>query len=376
MKKLFLILAAACLFFACSNQKSFKISGTITDFGNPDVSTMLYLKTRVANEELLSIDSTYLSKDGSFILKGKSSETDLYFIADRDNVFFLRIFVEPGDIITVSGNAYDIANINIEGSETQKLYDDYLALLTPFQEKQMEIEQKFYAFMQNANINENELQQIQTELIVDYEQWEDRITATTLDFIGDHANSIVAAYLVFRNTNNSSVSAEIEEQLQLLNPKMDNKFVKSVKDRIEKVQQTEVGVVLPTIELPDPEGTHISLESLRGKYVLVDFWASWCRPCVAEIPNLKNAYKKYHEKGFEIYSISLDESREAWLNGIAKHEMNWLNVSDVQGFNSPVAKQLAVSYVPHTFLIDPQGVILAVDLREDALENILADKMK
>ncbi|MCL1850819.1 MAG: AhpC/TSA family protein [Bacteroidetes bacterium] len=376
MKKLILIFAAACLLFSCSTEKTFKISGILTDFGNPDEPTMLYLKTRNANEQLVNIDSTFLTKKETFVLKGKSSETDLYFLADKDNVFFLRVFVDPGDKITVTGNAVETSAIKIEGSKTQALYDEYLSSLAPIQEEQETIRQNYMMYAQNPSIPEDEFENIEKELIASFEALNKNIEDITTEFIKANSTSIVAAYLVYRNTVTISNSAEIEQQLQLLDPTMSNKFATLVKERVEKVKQTEVGAVLPGFELPDPEGKLISLESMRGKYVLVDFWASWCRPCLGEIPNLKIAYEKYHDKGFEIISISLDDDKEAWINGVAQHELVWLNVSDLQAFNSPIAKQFAVAYVPHTFLLDPQGVILAVDLRGEELAGKLAEIMQ
>jgi peroxiredoxin len=376
MKKFILIFAVACLLFSCSNEKSFKVSGTITEFGNPDNTTLLYLKTQTAADELINIDSTNIAKDGSFVLKGKSSETDLFFLADRDNVFFLRFFVDAENTITVKGSATDIENIKIEGSKTHKLYEEYLTSLIPIEQGQDEIQQKYFTFMQDESISEEEMKNIEEELEAKYMQLEESKKLITNEFIKNNSNNMVAAYLVYRNTTSLSNSVEIEQQIQLLNPEMSNKFLTLSKSRLEKVKQTEVGAVLPNIELPDTEGKLISLESLRGKYVLVDFWASWCGPCVKEIPNLKKAYQKYHDKGFEILSISLDHEKESWLNGIEKHELNWLNVSDLKVFGSPFVKQLAVAYVPHTFLLDPNGVIIAVDLREDALENKLAEVMQ
>jgi len=373
MKKNILILVAACLLFSCSQEKKFQVSGTLNDFGNPDEPTMLYLKTRNINEEMVNIDSTFLTKDGKFVLKGKSLETDLFFLADKDNVFAMRFFVDPGNKIKVSGSAISIPDIQMEGSATHALYDKYLSIIKPMQEEQEEIYQTYQIYAQNRNIPEERRQDILEELVASYEQLEDIISQATLEFIGANSNSIVASHLVYLNANSLSNVAEIEKQLQLLNPEMNNKFVTLVKKIIERIKLTSVGAVLPNIELPDAEEKLISLESLRGKYVLVDFWATWCGPCVRTIPNLKKVYQLYHEKGFEIYSISIDVNHAAWLDGLAKYELNWINVVDLEG--SPTAKQMAVRYIPHTFLLDPNGVILAVNLREEELENRLAEVM-
>jgi len=376
MKKILLIFAAACLLAGCSNEKTFKISGTLTDFGNPDEPIMIYLKTRDANEQLINIDSTYLTKNESFVLKGRSSETDLYFLADKDNVFVLRFFVDPGNKIKINGSAVNIPEIKIEGSTTQLFFEEFLALLEPVLNEQENIRhlyQNYAQYYQNEFISEEEFQQIEEELIASFNQFEEEINTITLDFIASHSTHLVAAYLVYRNTLSANNLTEIEEQLQLLNPEMKNKYVTHIKNLIERIKQTEPGAVLPNIELPDADGNLISLESLRGKYVLVDFWATWCTPCIREIPNLKKLYEKYHSKGFEIYSISLDYDYNAWLNGLIMYELNWINVSDVEG--SPTAIQMGVRYIPHTFLLDPDGVILSVNLREEALENKLSELM-
>ena len=170
-----------------------------------------------------------------------------------------------------------------------------------------------------------------------------------------------------------NTSAEIEEQLQWLDPALKNKFITLTKEIMERVKQTEVGSVLPNIELPDAEDKTVSLESLRGKYVLVDFWATWCGPCMMELPNLQKTYQKYHEKGFEVYSISLDHSKDEWLEGIKTNEIKWVCVKDLEG--SPVAKKLAIKYIPTTFLLNPEGVIVAFNLRGEELENKLAELM-
>jgi thiol-disulfide isomerase/thioredoxin len=376
MKRICLIIVVACLLFSCANEKTFKISGTITDFGNPEEPTMLYLKTRTISEELVCLDSTYLSKEGKFVLQGKSSETDLYFLADMDNVFFIRVFVEPGNRITVSGSAINFTSVKIKGSKTQALYESYLALLVPVQEKQEQIRQDYYTYSQDMSISEEGFQKIEEELIAAFEQLEGDVKSITFDFINANSNNIVGAYLVYRNTSTSSNSGEVEAQLQWLNPAMSNKFVTQLKERIEKMKLIEIGALLPNIELPDTKDHFISLESLRGKYVLVDFWASWCGPCLKEVPNLKKAYSAYHAKGFEIYSISLDNNKIAWLDGIEKHELNWLHVSDLLAFDSPVAKLLAVNYIPRTFLLDANGVIIAVNVREDALINKLSEVLQ
>ena len=375
MKKLLLIFVSACFLISCSQKKSFQISGTITNFGSPVSATMLYLKIRTVNDNLISIDSTFIKNDGTFTLKGESAETDLYFLADKDNVFFLRIFVEPGRKITVNGNATDFYNIRIDGSMTQTLYDEYLTSLAEIEVQKETIYHNYSVYKQDPSLSENEIKKIREDFSTKLQQLDELSETTAINFIKENANSIVATYLVYKNALSCNNSTDIESQLQLLDKSMNNKFIALTKKHLEKLKQREIGNVLHNIELPNPEGKIISLKSLRGNYVLVDFWATWCTPCVEAIPNLKKVYREYHKKGFEIYSISLDQRREEWIKGITQYELEWINVSDLLVFNSPVVKQLVVTYIPNTFLIDPEGKILAVDLRESELEKKLSEVM-
>lgn len=150
---------------------------------------------------------------------------------------------------------------------------------------------------------------------------------------------------------------------------------KQIDSYLTRMQRSEVGAKAPPIEGKTPDGKVLALKDVMGKYTLVDFWASWCRPCRMENPNVVKAYQKYHDKGFNILSVSLDKKNqeEAWKRAIEQDNMTWHHVSKLMYFNDPAAKQYNVNAIPATFLLDENGIIIAKNLRGSALHNKLEE---
>lgn len=147
-------------------------------------------------------------------------------------------------------------------------------------------------------------------------------------------------------------------------------------EMVEKMKVTAVGQPAPEISLPNPEGKVIPLSSLRGKYVLVDFWAKWCGPCRRENPNIVRAYNTYKDKGFTVYGVSLDRSKEDWLQGIREDGLTWTHVSDLKYWQSEAAKIYNITAIPFSLLLDPNGIIIAKNLRGAALDEKLEEIFK
>jgi peroxiredoxin len=144
-------------------------------------------------------------------------------------------------------------------------------------------------------------------------------------------------------------------------------------DMVEKMRATAIGQVAPEIELPNPEGQLVKLSSLRGKYVLVDFWAKWCGPCRQENPNVVRAYQAYKDKGFTVFGVSLDRNKQDWLRAIQEDNLTWTHVSDLKYFQSEAAIAYNITGIPFSLLLDPNGVIIAKNLRGPELHRKLAE---
>ena len=139
-------------------------------------------------------------------------------------------------------------------------------------------------------------------------------------------------------------------------------------DRVEILRSVQIGQPAPDFTQNDTAGNPLTLSSLKGKYLLVDFWASWCSPCRTENPNVVEAWKKYHKKGFDILGVSLDRNRDKWIEAIDKDDLTWNHVSDLQYWSNAAAKLYGVNLIPANVLLDPEGIIIGRNLKGEDLQ--------
>ena len=192
-----------------------------------------------------------------------------------------------------------------------------------------------------------------------------------------HPASPVSAYLFMRNFATRMDYDGVKAIRDKFDASLDTTvYVKQIDDLLGRLVNLRVGATAPDFTLNDPDGKPVSLSSLRGKYVLVDFWASWCPDCRKENPNIVAAYKKYKDKNFTVLGVSLDRKKEPWVAAIEKDGLTWTHVSDLQGWNTPVADLYVIKWIPKNYLINPEGVILASGLEGEALDAKLAEVLK
>lgn len=360
MKQLLTLVVIFSLLIACNNPKGNAIiEGEI----NAQDISEIYL-IRSGDEQ--KIDTVHV-KDGKFTYATNVTEPTVYMVnlgPQQQPGFFM---LEEGKT-TLHYNPTAAEPLDIKGGKEQTLYHQFLTECKP-------IFQQMDSLGQSATAHENDeaylgqLQQLFFTL-------DASLKAKQLDFVKQHANQYVAGFIGVNYLNEKMDKSlqDAETVYALLDKKIQSSYYgKKLAEDIQKIKSTSIGQKAPDFTLNSSEGKPVSLASFKGKYVLVDFWASWCGPCRAENPNVVAAYQKFHAKGFEILGVSLDNQQPQWLAAIEKDKLAWTHVSDLKGWSSDVAATYAVQSIPANFLLDPQGVIIAKDLRGADLANKLAE---
>lgn len=242
-------------------------------------------------------------------------------------------------------------------------------------------QEEYTRFLKEQEVIQTESQTIQSSInkVQNQDSMRNRLTylqmqanAKFVEFLNYQKDNNLGAYMVYdvANKNQRMSSEDLQSLYNNLNEiGKKTHFGKLVAQRVNRLTAMDLGKIAPDFTLLDKNGKKHSLSSLKGKYVLVDFWASWCGPCVREIPNLKTAYKKYQSKGFEIMSVSIDRKKEQWLKALEKHNMPWTNVIDHDDNSKKITQTLYyVPTIPRTILLDKTGKVIGKDFRGNTLE--------
>ncbi|WP_455667929.1 redoxin domain-containing protein [Phocaeicola sp.] len=320
------VLAMAAL--SCSEEKKgYTLNGEISDV----TEGMVYLK-KYQDKSFISVDSAVIT-DGTFKFEGVCTEPLAYGLTTSGDSKRPLVFFLDNDKMQVKMNESG-KELSVTGSTVNDLY------------------------AQNAPLTRQDGYNIDS-------------------LVAAHPASAVTPYFIVKDF---AYKLNLEE-MKALRGKLDasldgTMYVNQMDDFIRRMENIQVGSVAPDFTLPDVEGNPVSLSSLRGKYVLIDFWASWCPDCRKENPNIVAAWEKFKNKNFTILGVSLDRKKEPWLAAIEKDQLTWTHVSDLKDWKSDAAVAYAIRWIPMNFLLDPDGVILATGLEGEALHQKLAEVLK
>lgn len=366
MKKLIIPALSAFALMSCGQvSDTYTFEGEAVGYAD---NTEIFVYTFQNNQS--KVIDTLVVQDGRFSSEYlKQNEPSLNFLRIQNDLLNLIYFPESQDLkATIYKDSINASYV--KGNAVNDNYTEYKRKTMNLAARNQQLAQESQQAMQQGNAGRiTELQSLQMNLQNEQKKLQQ-------DYIENNKNSIFSLMVLGEMLNqNALTSKQARDYLNSLDTKVSNHFMaRDIKNAIDRMGAGEIGSPAPSFSGPTPEGGEMSLEDALGKYTIIDFWASWCMPCRVENPNVVSAYRKYHDKGLNIISVSLDRpgGRNAWIGAIEKDEMDWYHISHLQFWNDPIAKKYGVRSIPATFLLDEDGIIIDKNLRGQALHVKLA----
>lgn len=374
MLPLILIMGIACSNTSSDSDAEKEMSEMSEDAGKGDhtvsikgtiiggESKPIFLQFVKANS-MEPLQTSTVDDKGNFQFFFSPEKTAFYRIGLHDQDGFFLI-VSPGEDIVIKAKSGELfKSYQVAGSVESM----NLKKLNRISSKRDSLN----IVLQTAQTNRD--QALFESAFTEYEQVQAGVDGQVKAFIDNNPTSF-ASLAALQSLNPDVDFAYFQKVITNLDGKANgNEIYDLLKQQVSQLSALAPGTMAPEINLPQPNGDMLSLSSLRGKYVLIDFWASWCGPCRRENPNVKKVYDKYHSKGFEILGVALDKTQAAWVTAIEQDQLNWKHVSDLKYWQSSVVPAYQVQAIPLTFLIDKEGKIIAKNLRGQALEDKLEE---
>lgn len=355
------------MFAACSGQP--ETGGYVVRGVAQHMSGQVISLSELTPKGLILMDTARVNADGSFEIRGHASEKT-FCTLNLTNGNILLVLDTASEIFCTA-DANDPEHYGIKGSPDSEELRRLLEINNRYIRQIKGIESRYAA----ASGDVPSVQQ-QDQIRHEYDSIMNNRKTELEQYVLSHTSSIIP-YFATNFLMPEGDFSFLEEVDRTMFSKFDqSKYAHDHHARVEKLRRTAIGLAAPDIVLPDPFGKTIALSSFRGKYVLVDFWASWCRPCREESPNLIRLYNRFKGFGFEIFSVSLDDNKDAWMKAINDDKLLWNHVSDLMKWNSSVVEQYNIESIPFTVLLNKDGKILAKNLRGEALAARVEEAMK
>ncbi|HNS18630.1 MAG TPA: TlpA disulfide reductase family protein [Bacteroidales bacterium] len=366
MRNLLLAILVIFLLGACTTttQDGYTIKGSVSGLAG----NVVLLQNRQGGT-WVTRDSVAASQ-GNFEMTGKVITPSMMYLRFEGTPGRVPIFVENA-AITITGSTDSLDRIGISGSASHAEYTAYVHSKDLLYQRYKELSEQY--LLADSAGNEDGKKAIDEEFrILEKKDKDDMI-----QFILGHPASFAAAYIA-RTDSYMLELEDLEKITDAFSPALDSsQYVKDLKERVVILKKVAIGQPAVDFTMADSAGNPVSLSSFRGKYVLVDFWASWCQPCRVENPNVVTCYRDFSPLGFDILGVSFDRNKEEWLQAIAEDTLTWTHVSDLSFWDNAAGKLYGINSIPSNVLLDPGQVIIAKNLRgEDLrvkLENIFSE---
>ncbi|MFC4633267.1 redoxin domain-containing protein [Dokdonia ponticola] len=373
MRRIFIV-ALGFLVFACAKEENYSIKGTAAGVSD---GTEIYLQELGENNQRIALDTAVVTAEAFVFNKPREKGKGIQILTTSLNRQQL-LLVKDQAPLTITLYKDSIASSLVTGSKANELFNTYTTNSRQLNKKKAELKQKLNQAQRetdgimvteyNAQINALDKQYIENKKQVVTENTDNMVAIMAL------SDLINARVLDIEETEAYYNDFASDIQKSPLGASIKN-YIAQQKSQRAASKVASVGNKAPEFSAPTPDGKELALSETLGKYTIVDFWASWCKPCRMENPNVVRVYNKYHDKGLNIISVSLDQpgQKQRWIKAIEKDQMDWYHVSNLQFWNDPIPRSYGVRAIPATFLLDETGTIIAKDLRGQALENKIAE---
>ncbi|MDX2002197.1 MAG: TlpA disulfide reductase family protein [Chitinophagales bacterium] len=368
MKSLLLVLITLAAFFSCNSSASNDANNGYQIKGNlKGADGMTIYLDKLSFNQGVPIDTNIIGKDGAFEMKGDIKEKGLYLLRISQDKTWV-VILGPGEKIDFNGDFNNLFGYEVKGSAENTSLAGFIKNFGSRSLQMQQISQDF----NNARMN-NADQQALMSYQLQYQQLGQMINSEIKGY-ADTVSSPLLAVFAGSLLPMEQEYAYLEALVKKADAKQPNSpFIGEMKNRLAPFTSLSDGKPAPDFEVKGPKGETYKLSQLKGQVVLLDFWASWCRPCRMENPNVVTAYNTYKDKGFTVFSVSLDDNMQAWVQAIGQDNLAWpYHGSELKKWDSAIGRMYNVSSIPTNFLIDKDGKIIGKNLRGEALQQKLA----